>query len=53
MEEKSLNRQSARLDRSAQPNGFLLAQTPLSQTIDSELISYRLITGSSDSEDVI
>lgn len=53
MEGKSLSRQSARLDRGAYPNGFLLAQTPHSQTIDPELISYRSVTGTFNSEDVI
>jgi hypothetical protein len=53
MEGKPLSRQSARLDRGAHPNGFLLAQTPLSQTIDPELISYRSVTGTFNSEDVI
>jgi hypothetical protein len=53
MEGKSLSRQSARLDRSAHPNGFLLAQPRLSQTIDPELISYRSVTGTFNSEDVI
>ena len=53
MEGKSLSCQNARLDRSAHHNGFLLAQPPLSQTIDPELISYRSVTGTSNSEDVI
>ena len=53
MKGKSLSRQSARLDRSAHLNGFLLAQTSLSQTINSELISYRSFTGTFHSEAVI
>jgi hypothetical protein len=53
MKGKSLSRQSARLDRSAHPNGFLLAQPPLAQTIDPELVSYRSVTGTYNSEDVI
>lgn len=53
MEGKSLSRQSARLDRGAYSNGFLLAQTPRSQTIDPELILYRSVTGTFNSEDVI
>jgi hypothetical protein len=53
MKGKSLSRQSARLDRSAHPNGFLLAQTPRSQTTNPKLISYRSFTGTFDSKDVI
>ena len=53
MERKSLGRQSAQLDRSAHPDGFLLAQTPLPQTMNPELISYRSVTGAFNSEDVI
>jgi hypothetical protein len=53
MEGNSLGRQSAQLDRSAHPDGSLLAQTPLSQTINPELISYRSVTGAFNSEDVI